>query len=247
MTIFAILNRVSNVVDDDAAMARRHLVGSGLKFAGAAIVAGSLGTMGKGFFFPKPTSEAKEGFADSRCAGSAKGESAAGAHPLVLVAYASEFGTTGEVAEFIGELICRTGLNVRVQPVGDVQDLDQYSAVIIGGAIQFDKWMSEATDFVRQHEAILSQIPVSYFFTCMTLSEVSAKANTKADGYAEKVAATSKAVKPLSVGQFAGVLDYGRMALATLLASKAVYSILGVKQGDYRDWDAISAWTRSVV
>ncbi len=229
---------------------RRHVVGSGVKLAGTVIVAGSLGTLGKGFFFPQPTDAVESNFPDSQCVGTgvsgAEGESSETDTPLILVTYASEFGTTGEVAEFIGQALCGQGFDVRIQPVAEVQKLDQYSAVIIGGAIQFDKWMSEATNFVEQHEDALSRIPVSYFFTCMTLSEVSAKANTKADGYAKKVAATSKTVEPLGVGRFAGVLDYERMSFATMLASKVIYTVLGVEEGDYRDWDAIGGWAQFV-
>ncbi len=233
--------------DAGATITRRRFAGSGVKLAGTVIVAGSLGTLGKGFFFPQPTDAAESDFPDSHCVGAADGQSAKGDTPRVLVAYASEFGTTGEVAESMGQTLCRLGVDVQVQQVADVQDLGQYSAVVVGGAIQFDKWMSEATKFVQQHEDVLGQIPVSYFFTCMTLSEESAKASAKADGYAAKVAATSKAVKPLSVGQFAGVLDYDRMSFATLLASKAIYTVLGVKEGDYRDWDTIAEWTQSAV
>ncbi len=236
--------------DDDhaaAIVARRSVVGSGIKLAGAAIVAGSIGTLGKGFFFPQPTDATEAEFPDSQCVGTPVSKRPGDEVPQILVAYASEFGTTGELAEFIGQTLCRQGFDVRVRPVADVQDVDQYSAVIIGGAIQFDKWMSEATSFVQQNEDALSRIPVSYFFTCMTLSDQSAKAKSKADGYADKVAATSKAVEPLSVGQFAGVLDYERMSFATLLASKAIYSVLGVKEGDYRDWDAIADWSESAV
>ena len=54
------------------------------------------------------------------------------------------------------------------------------------------------------------------------------------------------------VGGFAGVLDYGKIALIPRMILKLYLVILRVKEGvrvkegDYRDWDAIKSWVQSL-
>ena len=160
----------------------------------------------------------------------------------ILIAYASQFGTTGEVAKAIGEVLCQKGNRVDTRWIKNVQDLNNYDAVIIGSAIQYDKWMPQATEFVIENQNILSKLPVAYFFTCLTLSKKTKKTEQKAKAYSDKIYSLVPQVKPVSVGRFAGVLDYSKMSFFTSIILKIMLSILGVSEGDYRDWDAIQSW-----
>jgi menaquinone-dependent protoporphyrinogen oxidase len=131
----------------------------------------------------------------------------------VLIAYASKYGTTGEVAEAIARTMCQQGAAADTMRIAEVRDLSVYDAVVIGGAIHYDKWMSEARHFVTANEDMLSTLPVAYFFTCGILAEGSEKAENKALRYAGKLEALSDQIKPVSIGRFAGALDYGKMNL----------------------------------
>lgn len=164
----------------------------------------------------------------------------------ILVAYATEFGTTSEVAEVIGEVLCEDGARVDIKWVNNVKDLTHYNAVIIGSAIQYDKWMPDAIQFVTTHQCSLSQMPVAYFFTCLTLSRQTEKTKRQAMTYSNKLYSLDPHVKPVSVGCFAGALDYSKMSFFSRQFSKVLYSILGVKEGDYRDWDAIRSWAKAM-
>lgn len=166
----------------------------------------------------------------------------------VLVAYASKYGTTGEVAEAIARTMCQQGAAADTMRIAEVRDLSVYDAVVIGGAIHYDKWMSEARHFVTANEDMLSTLPVAYFFTCGILAEGSEKVENKALRYAGKLEVLSDQVKPVSIGRFAGVLDYGRMNLFTRIVWKIVFTVVfRAREGDYRNWDAISAWAESVL
>lgn len=153
----------------------------------------------------------------------------------ILVTYATQFGTTAEVAETISEVLCQDGAVVETKWVKEVKSLNNYDAVIIGSAIQYDKWMPEAAEFVRANQQLLSQLPVAYFFTCLTLSKRTVKTERQAMAYADKLVALAPHVKPVGVGRFAGVLNYSKMSLFFRLMFVFISLITGVQEGDYRD------------
>ena len=162
----------------------------------------------------------------------------------ILVAYASESGTTAEVAEAIGEVLCQAGNTVETKWVKNVKDLNGYDAVIIGSPIRYSRWMPEAKKFVKANQKILQQLPVVYFFTCLFLHKLNTKGDLEAKEFSDKLQALVPQVKPLSIGGFAGVLDYRNMGFFPRIILKAILYKKGVKEGDYRDWDAIRAWAK---
>ncbi|MBV7336678.1 hypothetical protein KFU94_52295 [Chloroflexi bacterium TSY] len=164
----------------------------------------------------------------------------------ILIAYASQFGTTGEVAGAIGDTLSQEGHMVETEWVKNVRDIDEYDAVVIGSAIQYDRWMSEATDFVIANQNILSKMPVAYFFTCMTLSTRNEKTERQAMGYADKLYSLAPDVKPLEIGRFAGAVDLRKMPFFLRLFFGGLLFVRGVHAGDYRDWDAIRISAKSI-
>jgi menaquinone-dependent protoporphyrinogen oxidase len=216
---------------------RREFVMDSAKITGTVI---ATATIGNKFLLPQTIEAAKVQFPEANCSGNKKFDR------KILITYASEFGTTGEVAEAIGKILCREGNTVETKWVKHVKDLHNYSAVIIGSAIQYDRWMPEAIEFVTANQNILSKLPVAYFFTCLVLSKQTEKAEHRALAYSDKLYALVPQVKPISVGRFAGVLDYGKMPLGFRLIAKGIYIIFRVQEGDYRDRDAIRAWTKDV-
>ena len=53
----------------------------------------------------------------------------------ILLAYATRYGSTQEVAETITATLREAGLKVDMQPMQDVRTLDNYDAVVLGAAI----------------------------------------------------------------------------------------------------------------
>jgi menaquinone-dependent protoporphyrinogen oxidase len=144
----------------------------------------------------------------------------------------------------IGKILCQGGATVETKWVKNVKDLKNYDAIIIGSAIQYDRWMTEATEFVTANQNILSKLPVAYFFTCLVLSKQTEKAEHKAMVYSNKLYSLVPQVKLVSVGRFAGVLDYSKMSFFFRQIFKVISSITGVPEGDYRDWDTIRSWAK---
>lgn len=170
----------------------------------------------------------------------------------VLVAYDTGSGSTEEVVDFIGNILSQDGNIVEFKNIRDEIDLTSYDSIIIGSAIRYDNWMSNARKFVKNNQEILSKIPVAFFFTCLVLSRKTDKTIRIAKGYSDKLYDIAPRVKPISVGGFAGVLDYSKISLVPRLILKLYLVILRVKEkirvkeGDYRDWDAINSWVKSI-
>jgi len=163
----------------------------------------------------------------------------------VLVTYASAYGSTKEMAEYIAKRLCEQGYFVDIKWVQSVEDVTGYEKVIVGSAIQYDTWLEEAQDFVKREQEALSKIPVAYFFTCLTLASSRPKAQSQAQGYAENICNLTS-LKPVDVQGFAGVLDYSKMSFVFRHFASAVFAVMGVKEGDYRDWEAVDLWTKKL-
>jgi menaquinone-dependent protoporphyrinogen oxidase len=64
-----------------------------------------------------------------------------------LVAYASKYGDTRQIAERIAQHLRAAGLEVDVQPVKAIGELAGYDAVVLGSAVYYGSWMKEAVNF----------------------------------------------------------------------------------------------------
>ena len=83
--------------------------------------------------------------------------------PRVLVAYATRHGSTAEIAERIGQHLRQAGLSVDVQPVGQVDDLAPYRAVVLSSGVYIGRWHRAATRFLKTHQEKLANRPVRLF------------------------------------------------------------------------------------
>ena len=153
----------------------------------------------------------------------------------ILVAYASKCGSTGDVAETIGQALCDGDGAVDVRLAKDVTDVGPYRAVVVGSAIRMGRWLPEAVKFVETHRDALSQVPVAYFTVCMTLQDDTEENRREVAAYVDPI---REMVQPADVGAFAGAMDYGKLSLPFRLMIKA----MKVPEGDFRDWDSIRTW-----
>jgi len=158
----------------------------------------------------------------------------------ILVAYASKCGSTGQVAQAIGQILADNGAAVDVRPLNKVDDLSTYRAVVLGSAIRQAKWLPEAKKFVADHQAELSRVPTAYFTVCMTLSQDTEENRRKAAAFLEPV---RQILKPVEEGFFAGKMDYGQLGFVErLMVERVKY----VPQGDFRNWTAIQSWAQAL-
>ena len=197
-------------------------------------------TLGSGVLAPQTVKAEKVEFPESSC-----GVKKKKGHK-VLVAYASDCGSTGAVAEAIGQVLCDRGSAVDVRLVENVKDLSPYEAAVIGSAIHSSKWLPEAMKFVETNQKPLSQMPVAYFLTCLTLYKSNDVTRRMARSYLDPVLDAVPQVKPVDMGLFAGVLDYSKLSFMVRMVMKSKMKKKGVPEGDHRNWNAIRCWAEGL-
>lgn len=163
----------------------------------------------------------------------------------ILVAYASGFGTTIGVAEAIAETARDAGWCVHLANMGERLQPETFDLVILGAPIRYDRWFVEARNFVRHHYAALSQTRTTAFFTCLTLSRSNRASRSQAEHYARKIASLLPGTDAQRIGKFAGMLDFAKFPLIQRPIARLLMAALRVREGDYRDWAAIEAWTQA--
>ena len=160
----------------------------------------------------------------------------------ILIAYASKYGSTREVAERIGQVLRKEGCEVDVRSVKDVKDLSTYQSVIIGSATRMEKLLSEAVEFATQHASELQRMTTAYFVTGVTMKQDTPENRAKAIGFLHPLCAIKQ---PIRMGLFAGKLDYAKIGLLWRTMAKQDKTGL-MTEGDFRDWPGIEAWAREV-
>ena len=70
---------------------------------------------------------------------------------LVLVGYATRYGSTQEVAEAVAATLREGGLAVDIRPLREVRTLAGYSAVVLGAPLFMFRWHQDALRFLITH------------------------------------------------------------------------------------------------
>jgi menaquinone-dependent protoporphyrinogen oxidase len=154
----------------------------------------------------------------------------------ILVAYATRYGSTQEVAEAIGSVLRGLELEVDVQPIGNVATPAGYAAVVLGAPLYMAHWHKDALRFLTRHEETLMQKPVAVF----ALGPVSEEEKEWRDAREQLNQELAKFPKfaPMSVRVFGGKYDLAKLRFPWNL----IPAMKKLPASDVRDWEAITAW-----
>lgn len=160
----------------------------------------------------------------------------------ILVAYASKYGATMEIAEKIGEVLCQAGLPAEVKPVDSVRDVDGYQAVILGSALYIGKWHKGAETFLKQHESSLAERAV-WLFSSGPTGQGDPLELIDGQRLPAGLQPLVERIRPREVAVFHGHINPHKM---NWIEKWAIKSLVKKPFGDFRDWEAITAWTKGI-
>jgi menaquinone-dependent protoporphyrinogen oxidase len=153
----------------------------------------------------------------------------------ILLAYATRYGSTQEVAETITAALREAGLEVDIQLMQEVRTLDNYDAVVLGAALYSTRWHPDAHQFLSQHQEALQQRSVAIFALgpIATGDAAMRRSRRQLDRDLEKY----PWLKPVALEMFVGKYDPSKLGFFDRLLSSA---------SDHRDWEAIRAWANAL-
>jgi menaquinone-dependent protoporphyrinogen oxidase len=163
----------------------------------------------------------------------------------ILVAYATRYGSTKEVAESVAATLRQGGSEVDLQPMKAVQTLEGYGAVVLGSPLYIGKWLKDAANFLARHQTALTQRRVAVFALGPTSTEEQEMQGSRAQ--LDQNLAQYPWLKPVALEVFIGKYDPAKLSLLhRLLAMLPASPLHNMPASDNRNWDAIRAWAESL-
>jgi len=167
-----------------------------------------------------------------------------------LVAYASRHGATAGIADRIASGLSAAGIDAEARSVGEVDDPQAFDAVVVGAAAYMFHWLKDATRFVKHHRDALAAKPVWIFSSGPTGTDlVDEKGQDIFEASRPKeFPELEKMIHPRGERVFFGAWDPDAppIGMAERFVKKMPKAAAAIPSGDFRDWDAIDAWTAEI-
>lgn len=159
----------------------------------------------------------------------------------VLVAYATRYGSTREVAEAIAKVLVDSGLEVDVEPAREVSTLHGYRTVVLGAPFYLGRWHTDAQQFLTRNREWLEHRTLAVF----ALGPVSGNEQEQEQAGAQLVQELEKYpwLQPVESVMFGGKYDPAKLTILhrflTVLPASPLHRL---PASDLRDWTAINEW-----
>ncbi|MEU8619168.1 flavodoxin domain-containing protein [Streptomyces sp. NPDC048623] len=168
---------------------------------------------------------------------------------FVRILYATEHGSTQEIAERIGARLGASGHHVEVGALGtapgtgaDGQELPPADAFVVGSAVHDGAWLPVAESFVRGSAEQLRGQPVWMFSVGMSAALPRPLRRLAERVVQPGIAALVDAVRPREHRRFSGVIRREHLDRKGAF----IFRVLGCRYGDHRDWAAIAEWADGI-
>lgn len=158
----------------------------------------------------------------------------------VLVVYCTKSGSVEDIAQAIASTLRGSLVHVDIAKAESAPSARPYDAVIVGSGVRVSQWHSAARKWLTAQAEILRQRPVAFFTVALTPANEPQKTD-EVRAYTDSLISET-GVKPVDIGVFAGWNVPEKFGFAERLILKA----LKAPRGDFRDFDAVSAWATSV-
>lgn len=159
----------------------------------------------------------------------------------VLVAYATKYGATKEIAERIGEVLNQAGVSAEVLAVDCVSSLIPYKAVVLGSAVHMGKWRKEAAKFLQANEEMLGERQV-WLFSSGPTGKGDPISLVEGWRFPLGLQPLADRIRPIDITVFHGSVDMKKLSFLEKWLLKNVKADFG----DFRDWKAITSWATTI-
>ena len=159
----------------------------------------------------------------------------------IAVAVASKHGATRELGHAVVERLREHGHEVSEHDMASTsaEDLDAAEVLVLGAAVYFGRWTSEANDLVDALVDRLDGRPVWLFSSGPVAAEGDPKSVEEST---IAIDGTMMALDARGHIMFGGRLDKSVLSFV----ERAVARALRAPDADTRDWDAVRAWADEI-
>jgi menaquinone-dependent protoporphyrinogen oxidase len=160
----------------------------------------------------------------------------------VLVAYASKYGSTREIAEAIVETLSKNEIQADLRSADSVKDIQGYKGVILGSAIYVGQWPKSAVSLLKKNQEKLTGMPV-WLFSSGPSGEGNPLQLVDGVRFPPSLKTLIENIHPQDIAVFHGDINLNKI---NAMEKWAIKNVVKKPFGDYRDWDSIYRWTSSV-
>lgn len=164
--------------------------------------------------------------------------------PSVLLAVATNYGSTYRVADVIAAVLCAQGYKVDLRFAKNVTDADLagYDAVILGSCIYIEEWHADALAFLENNQGTLATIPLAYYCVNGLLGmNFDTKEELVHEHYLQPMYGRYN-LTPLDVKAFAGAVDYSILKPMDWL----MLHLMFMPRGYWTDYAEVVNWAYEV-
>ena len=154
----------------------------------------------------------------------------------ILVAFASQGGSTAEIAQTVGIVLLEAGCDIDVRPARQVDRLTGFTAVVVGSGLYHGAWLPEAFKFLQRHRVALGGIPVWLFDS----GPLDCSAEGRLMPLPAGVANLARSIGARGHNTFGGKLGITGLSLEERML------VLEGHGGDYRNFDDVRSWATRI-
>jgi menaquinone-dependent protoporphyrinogen oxidase len=159
----------------------------------------------------------------------------------VLVTYASEHGSTAQIAQSIAKVLRDLHLDVSAKRIEAVHELGDYDAIVLGSAIYQGDWLPQAEQFLETHQSTLRQKAL-WLFSSGPTGTGDALSLVNGVLIPPRLEGLVASLQAREICVFHGKIDLRRLPPE----ARAVIKAAALPRGDFRDWEAIKAWSKAI-